>query len=422
LKRSRIFLGALAASCCVLAGCNLTSTSTSSSSAADSVTIVLNAPTGKLPYVASFTQQGAQLASDEINKAGGISVGGKKYQVKLLALDNELSPTKSLDNVKRAVSEKAVAIIDDGYTVDATYQAAADAGLPIMIDYDTNAALVDATKRPNVYRIAPPNDAMAEHLAAYVGAKKLQLALVHDDSDYGQDGASHLRDAFSKAGFPLSPDVTIPSTGTGYSTQALQVKQSGATGVLLWGRAPSMAQFIKDYRGGGGTAPIFAGPNAEDPIVRTQNADHPEYIEGLTYASFRITTEVGPDPWNAFRKKYEDHNFNNGSADFKVGVQTKAKKDVVQPPDWQLFPYDMVYLVKGALEKSGSVETSGNKLITALNGVQIKSGNGDNRGWTKDNHEGVVDDDIYFATFTDMKFKPVQDDALSKSLPPIDQE
>jgi ABC-type branched-subunit amino acid transport system substrate-binding protein len=383
---------------------------------------MLNTPTGKLPYVAAFTQQGAQLAADEINNGSGVNVGGKRYKVRLESLDNELSPTKALDNIRKAVSEKAVAIIDDGYTVDATYQAASDAGIPILIDYDTNAALIDAGKRPNVYRIAPPNDAMAEHLASYVAPKNLKLAIVHDDSDYGQDGAEHLKDAFLKAGAPLAPEVTIPSTATGYATQALHVKQSGATGIVLWGRAPTMAQFIKDYRGGGGTAQVFSGPNAEDPIVRTQNADHPEYIDGLTYASFRITTEVGPDPWDAFRKKYEDHKFNNGDADFKVGVQASDKKDVVQPPDWQLFPYDMVYLVKGALEKSGSPDTSGNKLINALNGLQIKSGNGDNRGWTKDNHEGIVDDDIYFAVFKDMKFKPVQDDALSKSLPPIDQE
>jgi hypothetical protein len=81
----------------------------------------------------------------------------------------------------------------------------------------------------------------------------------------------------------------------------------------------------------------------------------------------------------------------------------------------------MVYLVKKALEKAGTVDPKQNKLIDALNNVQITSANGDNRGWKKDTHEGVVDDDIYFATFQDMEFKPVQDDPLSKSLPPIDQ-
>ncbi|HEV1998670.1 MAG TPA: ABC transporter substrate-binding protein [Candidatus Dormibacteraeota bacterium] len=264
--------------------------------------------------------------------------------------------------------------------------------------------------------------AMAQHLATYLAPRGLKLALVHDDTDYGKDGAKQLTSAFGKASIQLAPNIELPSSGIGFSAEALEVKQSGATGVLVWGRAPTIAQFIKDFRQGGGTAALFSGPNAEDPVVRTQNADHPEYVEGLTYASFRITTEGGPTAWGAFRKKYEDHNFNNGGPDLKVGVKAKDKKDVVQPPDWQVFPYDMVYLVKAALEKSGTVDTSGDKLINALNGVQIKSGNGDNRGWTKDNHEGVVDDDIYFAVFSDMKFKPVQDDPLSKSLPPIDQE
>ena len=37
-------------------------------------------------------------------------------------------------------------------------------------------------------------------------------------------------------------------------------------------------------------------------------------------------------------------------------------------------------------------------------------------------HEGVVDDDVYFARFTpDFTFVPVRDDPLSSRLPIIDQ-
>jgi ABC-type branched-subunit amino acid transport system substrate-binding protein len=411
-------IGVIAAGATVLAACG----SSSGTAGADSVTIVLNTPSGKMPFIGTFTQQGAKLAADEINKAGGITVGGKKYQVKLLALDNGLSSTTSMDNVKRAVSEKAVAIIDDGYTARDTAKIAGDAGIPIMVDWDTTAELIDPTARPNVYRIAPPNDSLSEHLAAYVAPKGLKLAIVHDDTEYADDGVKHLTEDFGKANARFDADIELPSSATGYATQALQAKQSGATGIVLWAQAPALAQFVKDYRAGGGTAKIFSGANAEDPIVRSQNADHPEYIEGLTYATFRITTEGGPEAWNAFRGKYEDAALNNGEGEEKLDFKTPKGRTVVQPPDWQIFPYDMVYLVKAALEKAGTVDTSGNKLIDALNGITIKSANGDNRGWTKDLHEGVVDDDIYFASFVDMKFKPVQDDPLSKTLPPLDQE
>ncbi len=34
----------------------------------------------------------------------------------------------------------------------------------------------------------------------------------------------------------------------------------------------------------------------------------------------------------------------------------------------------------------------------------------------------MVDDDVYFARFSGMVFRPVKDDALSSTLPLIDQE
>ena len=51
----------------------------------------------------------------------------------------------------------------------------------------------------------------------------------------------------------------------------------------------------------------------------------------------------------------------------------------------------------------------------------MRGANGDERGFNVHNHEGVVDDDVYFARFEDMTFRPVADDALSSTLPVIDQ-
>ncbi len=51
----------------------------------------------------------------------------------------------------------------------------------------------------------------------------------------------------------------------------------------------------------------------------------------------------------------------------------------------------------------------------------MKSANGDTRGFNPQNHEGVSDDDMYIAVIHDMKFAPVQDEQLSKTLPTEDQ-
>jgi ABC-type branched-subunit amino acid transport system substrate-binding protein len=61
------------------------------------------------------------------------------------------------------------------------------------------------------------------------------------------------------------------------------------------------------------------------------------------------------------------------------------------------------------------------KVLDALNQVDVQGANGDERGFNENNHEGVVDDDVYFAVFEDMTFTPVEDDPLSSTLDVIDQ-
>ena len=382
---------------------------------AGELVVVVDAPVSRAPWIADIGRQGAELATARINSSGGVNIAGSSYNLRIEVMDNGGSATAAADNIRRAVQQKAVAILDDGSTAASTYSAAAGASLPLLVYHDGSAGLVDPDKRPLLFRVAPPNDALAERLVPYAAGKSPKIATVHDDSDYGRDGDAQVQQALGTAKVKPLASVELPSTATDYSAQAAQVARSGATGVVVWARAPVLAAFVKALRQSGSQIAVYSGPTAEDPVVRTQLASQPAWVEGLTYASFRITSEEGPDAWEKFRKAYEDR-----FHDYKVGVQDHSRKDVIQPPDWQMFSYDMVYLLKAALEKSGTT-APGPKLVDALNSVEVLAANGDHRGWKKDNHEGVVDDDIYFATFQDMKFKPVQDDALSKSLPPIDQ-
>jgi hypothetical protein len=72
-----------------------------------------------------------------------------------------------------------------------------------------------------------------------------------------------------------------------------------------------------------------------------------------------------------------------------------------------------------ALTRAASLD--GSKVLAALNEVSTQGANGDERGFNRHNHEGVVDDDVYFARFHDMTYAPVKDDPLSSTLPLIAQ-
>jgi hypothetical protein len=84
-----------------------------------------------------------------------------------------------------------------------------------------------------------------------------------------------------------------------------------------------------------------------------------------------------------------------------------------------MYAYDFVDLVGAALQKADSTEPM--RISAALEQVSVEGANGDSRGFNEHSHEGVVDDDVYFAHFRDMTYAPVKDDPLSSTLPIVPQ-
>ena len=63
----------------------------------------IEAQTGTLATYGWMGHQGATLAIDEINKAGGFKVGNKTYKLQLIALDTRGEPKEATVQLKRLV-------------------------------------------------------------------------------------------------------------------------------------------------------------------------------------------------------------------------------------------------------------------------------------------------------------------------------
>jgi len=122
---------------------------------------------------------------------------------------------------------------------------------------------------------------------------------------------------------------------------------------------------------------------------------------------------VGPKPFTEFRARYE-----KALGKDKVGVKQDGR-DVIQPPDWAIYPYDALLLVREAISQSGAL---GAPLLQTINdGARITGANGDQRAYSAQYHEGVSPADMYFARFDGFTFVPVSDDPLSGTLPRVNQ-
>jgi ABC-type branched-subunit amino acid transport system substrate-binding protein len=392
----------------VLAASALTSCGGSSSSGL-TYTIVVAAPLTSAPWVGSFVERGARLAVDEINVHG---IGSSHRKLKLRVLDDGGSPRTAADDARQAVSAHAAAFITDGVGAAAVADVAGPARLPVFVVFDGGSSVVDPTHRPTVFRIAPADKVMGRRLADYVSARHPRAAVISDDTSYGHDGLAALRAGFTDNRIPVVATPVVPANGSAVATQVVQARQAGATLLVVWGSSPVVAATVRAARSAGWNAPIFTGPTGEDPLVRQQLADHKNWLDGLTFVSFRITAEVGPKPFEAFRAAYEK----KYGVD-KVGVSA-AGRDVIQPPDWAMFSYDSVQLVAAALDNAKAV---GAPLLGALDKVVITGANGDERGFVPGVREGVSTDDMYFGRFKDFRFAPVTDDLLSGTLPSVPQ-
>ena len=376
--------------------------------------IVVNAPFSKSPYIGRTISQGVRLAVDEINRRGGVQVAGRAYRFRVQALDNALSPRKAVQNVRTAVSRGAVAIVDEGTGIEASWRVANEAMVPIGIVFQGGIGLVDIESRPNVFRIAPTDHGVAFRYAEYLIPKGLKVGFLHDDSDYGQQGALAFREAFGRNPEAVAADVGVSADLGDPSPQVLEARRAGSTALLVWGTSPTIANVLRAARSSGWNVPVYAPPSGQDPLVRQQLSDRPEWIDGLTFASGRMTAERGPAPFLAFRAKYE-----RAFGVDRVGVRTSGGQSVVQPPEYAMYPYDFVNVLAAAVRAAAGPDKA--RLLDALNQVDVQGANGDERGFNEKNHEGVVDDDVYFAVFDDMTFRPVRDDPLSSTLPVIKQ-
>jgi ABC-type branched-subunit amino acid transport system substrate-binding protein len=370
--------------------------------------VVVSAPLTAQPWIGEYMEKGARLAAKQVNAADGA-------RVRIEVLDNGGSAQRAADNARTAVSKHAVALIVDGVGSEAVAAVTDPARLAVFIVFEGGESLVDAKRWPTLFRMAPANKYLCRRLADYLADTQpgKPFALIGDDSTYGREGLRTLKEDVLHNKVRIVSEATVAESAGEVSAQVLAARRKGARVLVVWARAAGVASVLRAVRSTGWDVTVYTGPAGEDPLVRQRLADHPEWVDGLGFVSFRITSEVGAAPFAAYRAAYEKEHGPD-----TIGVRAGGR-EVVMPPDWSMYPYDTVKLVAAAIEHAGSTDTG--KVFDALQKVTITGANGDERGFSDVDREGVSPDDMYFATFRDMRFHPNRDDKLSTNLPEVPQ-
>src|SRR3954467_7191580 len=184
-------------------------------SSGDTIPVVVSAPVSTEPWIARSIERGAQLAVDEINADGGVQLTGRpKQRLKLDVLDNASSPATALANAREAVSRHAAALLTDGTGAVSVASITDPAKLPVFVLFEGGAALIDPARHPSVFRLAPADAIMTRRLADYIANAQPKVAMLTDDSGYGEQGRKALRDAFEVDQVDVVSDLVIPRRAT----------------------------------------------------------------------------------------------------------------------------------------------------------------------------------------------------------------
>ena len=406
-------LGAAALACVGLAACGGATSGGSSGSGKPSVLIALNVPSSADPYVAQLISRGAQLAVAEANQKG-LTIGGTSYQLKLKTYDDANQPQQSASNVDAAIHDGAVAVIEDGIGATISNARSSSAGVPEIAITNGDAGLMDAANRPNLFRLGIANDAASNVLSMYIATKSKSVAIIHDDTGSGRDGANQLTSALATAGATAAPVIEVAAGSPTIDTQIQQVAAAGAGALAIWGSDTFIGKVVAGVHAAGLATPLFAGPDAESPSVRSVAGNAAS--DGLRMVLSRTVSESDSSSFSQFEHRLAAAGLGPTDAGFK----NSAGQEIRQPNDRDFFSYDAVNLIVAALTKQGAAGPGAN-LVKAIGTVHVPSANGDTRGFNPQNHEGIADDDMYIAVIHDMQLTPVKDEQLSKTLPAVDQ-
>ncbi|HEY2065906.1 MAG TPA: ABC transporter substrate-binding protein [Gemmatimonadaceae bacterium] len=216
---------------------------------------------GSSPMGASM-RDGVRLAAEEINAKGGVL--GKKIQ--LVERDDQATNERGAQVMQDLVSNEKVAAvlgpINTGVAL-ASYKYPMQAKIPLIINVSAGAPVNELFKdNPDnyVFRIAASDNIQAQMIVNEAvqtrGLKK--VALLCDDTNYGQNGCKKMTEALAAKGITPVSVGKFKLKDTDMTPQLQEARAKGAQAVLTYGIGPELAQIANGMNKLGYQVPMIA--------------------------------------------------------------------------------------------------------------------------------------------------------------------
>jgi len=323
--------------------------------AADPIKIGVDGPfTGGSSSMGVSMRDGVRLATDEINKAGGVL--GR--QIQLVERDDEAKNERGVQIAQEFINkEKVVAVvgyINTGVAL-ASQRFFQEAKIPVLNNVATGSIITKQfDKEPDnyVFRNAAHDSIQApmivEEAVTRRGYKK--VAILADSTNYGQLGRDDLEKALKAKGITPVAVEKFNIKDVDMTAQLLKAKEAGAEAILTYGIGPELAQIANGMTKLGWKVPMVGSWT-------------------LAMANFIDNAGPGGDGARMPQTFIQEPTTPKRKAFIENFVKTfKPKNNRMDSPVSAAQGYDSIYLLAAAIKQANSTE--GPKIKTALEDLQ----------------------------------------------------
>jgi branched-chain amino acid transport system substrate-binding protein len=327
----------------------------------DTITIGAVLPlTGAFNASGGYFKQGYELATKEVNDAGGLDIAGKKVKINLTILDDGSDGTKSRSLVEQMVTQNKPTALLGGYDTSLVQaqQAVPDQYKVPMVEGGGAASAIFTRGNKYLFGTLATIDLLGDNtmnfLKNWIDAgklpKPLKIALTWENTDHGKDYQAAVQKAAKAdpARFQVVLDQSFELNASDFTGLLTQVKAANADAFLSDAHLPDYITMHKQYAQMG-LSHKFVSYGARGPDQKGLDAlgDTANYlVAGLWWTPAQT---------------------DKGSVDFTA--KWKAAYNVT--PDWfQALSYTTAQVLFAGISKAASVD--GTKIRDALAGLDFK--------------------------------------------------
>ncbi len=237
--------------------------------AQDAIRIGVTQPlTGAFAASGNYVAQGAKIAEDQINAAGGVL--GRKIQ--LVVEDNKSNPTEAVATAEKLIVKDKVPVMMGAWSSTLTLAVMPklmEYGVPMLVE-TSSSGKITTSGNPWIFRISPTSEMEARAFTPMVKALGIRKAdFLSTNNDFGLGAAKEFSDMLKANGVQVGVMETMDPKATDFSAQLAKIKASGGDTVFVTTAVEQITLILKQAKEQQLKARIITtgGSNSPDQLI-----------------------------------------------------------------------------------------------------------------------------------------------------------